>query len=263
MIKLFITFIIIVSSNSMAITLRTVSQDNSKIKYNAHSDDSFKLPGFCREVANFVSQKIKNLQIIGFEKEVPIQRIEQFLERDQIDIFFCLLKTKEREQKFNYIDIPLYEVSNSVLIKADDPLSKKNDLNFEDFKAQGVVLVNRGSALVNQLKKMGIKYNDGGKDDWQILNLLDSGRGRFFYGQDVTLKYMLQNHPDKKKYKILRMKESSNAQYVVYSKKLDKNVVLEIEEAIAGIKRDGSLDKLYKKYSLKMLAATILSYLVR
>ena len=67
-----------------------------------------------------------------------------------------------------------------MLIKANDPLSKKKDFNFEDFKYQDVVLVNRGSALVNRLKKMGINYNDGGKDDWQILNLLESGRGRFF-----------------------------------------------------------------------------------
>ena len=62
---------------------------------------------------------------------------------------------------------------------------------------------------------------------------------------------MLQNHPDKKKYKILRMNEISNAQYVVYSKKLDKSVVIEIEKVIADMRRNGALDKLYKKYSLK------------
>lgn len=248
MIKCALVFYIALIGNSLGLTLKTVSQDNAVVKYNMHGADSSYLPGFCREVADLVEKNIPDLKIKGFEQEVPIQRIEQFLERDQIDIFFCLLKTKDREKRFRYIDIPLYGVNNMLLVKSSDKFATKAELNLIDLKNEGVVLVNKGSSLVYELRRAGVKYSDGGKDDLQIIELLEADRGRFFYGQDASLRFILKNHVKKDKYVLIRVKDSLNSQYVVHSKKLNPKIINDLTRSIQKLKENGTLFKLYQKY---------------
>lgn len=247
--KLLICYIVFfLSFNSNGLTLKTVAQDNSTVKYNLQ-DTAF--PGFCREIITLVENEIPELKFTGLDRAVPIQRIEQFLQRNEIDIFFCLLKTKEREAKFNYIDIPLYSVSNVLLVKTSDPLAQKKVIKLSDLKNEGVILVNKGSALVESLKLAGVKYSDGGKGDLQIIELLEANRGRFFYGQDATLRFMLKTHAKKDHFKVIPIAEEANAQYVVYSKKLDPKVVVQIKSVIQKLSENGTFTKMYQKYSRK------------
>lgn len=261
MIKLFnYSMIFFLSFNSYGLTLKTVSQDNSTVKYNLE-DASF--PGFCREIISLVEKEIPDLKFTGLDRAVPIQRIEQFLQRNEIDIFFCLLKTKEREARFNYIDIPLYSVSNVLLVKTNDPLAQKKVIKLSDLKNEGVILVNKGSALIENLKAANVKYSDGGKGDLQIIELLEADRGRFFYGQDATLRFMLKNHAKKDHFKIVPIVEEANAQYVVYSKKLDAKIVNQIKGVIQKLSVNGTFQKIYQKYSRKKEISQNLSLAVK
>lgn len=248
MTKLFVSILFCVlsfSASAEALKLRTVSQDNSLVKYNVNNQMQL---GICAEILKKIEELVPTIKFVGTEKNVPIQRIEQFLEKDEIDIFFCLLKTKDRERRFRYVDIPLYPVRNAVLVKANDPILNKKIKTLKDLKNEGVILVNKGSALIDDLKKSGVKYSDGGKDDAQILELLDANRGRFFYGQDATLKFMLKEKKDKDNYRIIVIPEKKIYQYVVYSKKLDKKIVDKITVAIRKLQLDGTLDRIYQKH---------------
>lgn len=243
---LLIYFFILMSESSLALIIRTVSQDNSAIKYNLNNE---KLPGLCREVISAVEKEIPGLKFSGLEKAVPIQRIEQFLERNEIDVFFCLLKTDEREKKFSFIETPIYSIRHAILMSVDDPLAQKKSLKLSDFKNEGTIFVNKGSSLIDDLKKEGVKFSDGGKSDSQIIDLLEASRGRFFYGQDLTLKFMLGNHAKKNRYKIVYLEEKFKAQQVAYSKSLDPKIVKQLTFAIKKLSDSGVFEKLYKKYA--------------
>lgn len=245
--KLLINFsILLLSIQTHALSLKTVSQDNSTVKYNLQDQ---KLPGLCREVISLVENEIPDLKFTGLGRAVPIQRIEQFLQKNEIDVFFCLLKTSEREDKFHYINVPIYSVKHVLLAKASDPIFQKKILKLSDLKHEGIVLVNKGSSLIQNLKNAGIKYSDGGKSDLQIIELLEANRGRFFYGQDATLRFMLKNHAKKDNYRLITIPEDANAQYVVYSKKLDPKIAGQLTSALKKLSDSGALVKVYQKYS--------------
>ncbi len=65
--------------------LKTVSQDNSLVKYASAADE---MPGICREIAAAVMAYDASLSFQGLDQPVPLTRIEKMLESGIIDVFF-------------------------------------------------------------------------------------------------------------------------------------------------------------------------------
>lgn len=233
------------SSMVMGQSLKTVAQDNSLAKY-AIGDET--QPGICREIAAAVTAIDPTLTFSGLDLQTPLTRIEKMLEQGSIDLFFCLLRNKKREAKFNYIDIPLYSVRHILLVKADDPIVIKEYADIRQLGDQGLVLVNFGSALVHDLNDAGVKNIASAKNDLQLIRMLDSGRGRFIYGQDLTIMEMLRRMKLKDRYRILPVTLKEENQYLAYRRGLSQDVVDKLEKLIRSLADSGKLQAIVSRY---------------
>lgn len=236
------------SFQSLSSELKTTYQDNSPVKYNFDNSSS---PGICTEVIEEIEKIRPGLRFHGKNKKMSLARIESFLESSDLDIFFCLLKTPEREKRFRFIDLPIYEVNNIILVKNDDDILKevknlRKDLKF--FKDKGKFIVNKGSILVEDLKRIGASYLDGTRKDLEILEMLNKNRARFFYTQDFAIAYSLKNAKQSGNYKIIQLDRPSGTQNIAYSPKADSKLIKEVESALRELVASGKLKAIINKY---------------
>ncbi len=235
-----------VKADASPVVLRTASQDNAVVKYN-HADKS--KPGICWEIMQKIEAADPSIAFSGIvEQEKPILRIESMLEKSEIDVYFCLVKSPEREARFNYVDVPLYLVKHVVAVKADDPVSVKNFEDIRKLGADGSVLVTWGSALTKVLKAENIKIDDGAKSDEQNFKKLLSSRARFFYGQDMTLSASIKNLKLENKVKILDTVFKEEPQYLTVSKSLDPAIVAKLKGHLERMQKSGELQRIAAKY---------------
>lgn len=239
-------FLLLVPMLASSQEILTVSQDNSFFKYDL---TSLEKPGLCREIIDAISIVDPELKFSGLNKAIPLARIEDFLQHSKIDMFFCMLKTDERVKKFNFIDIPLYTINHVIVSKSNDDILKNKNLNLNEISQLGTILVNKGSALAEDLKHQGVKFQSGAKDDLQILDMLEKNRGRFYYAQDMTARYVLQKSKLNHKYSIYPQVFKTEQQLIAYSKKLNPKVVLKVTEAIKKLQKQGKLKALYQRYA--------------
>lgn len=148
-------------------------------------------PGFCVECVRALIAHDPGLQFEGLEHCLPVLRIERELAAGGLDVFFGLLKTSARLERYRFIEQPtLYVSRHRVAVRAQDhevdPVHE-----FEDVRAlgdKGFVLATRGTAYASYLlRQPGLKVDDGGIDHLQNLRKLMKGRGRFFYQSEVTI----------------------------------------------------------------------------
>ncbi len=241
----FWVFFLVCSQLASSQILKTVSQDNSQVKYASPSDE---MPGICREIAAAVMAFDPSLSFQGLDQPVPLTRIEKMLETGIIDVFFCFLSNRDREARFRYIDVPLYTVRHVLLVKADDPIEIKNFSDLRSLEKQNIVLVNFGSSLVHALNDAAVRNNASAKNDVQLLRMLESGRGRFIYGQDLTLLDMLRRMNLKDRYRILPAVFKEEHQYLAYNRNLNPAVVVKLEKAIRALSISGQLEKIVSRY---------------
>lgn len=244
--KISLFFLLFAPLLSISQEISTVSQDNAFLKYDLNSLEK---PGLCREIIDAISITDPELKFSGLNKAIPLARIEDFLQYSKIDMFFCMLKTDERIKKFNFIDIPLYTINHVIVSKSNDGILKNPNLNLYEISKLGTILVNKGSALVGDLKNQGVKFQSGAKDDLQILDMLEKNRGRFYYAQDMTARYVLQKSKLNHKYSIYPHVFKTEQQLVAYSKNMNPKVVLKVTEAIKKLQKQGKLKALYQRYA--------------
>lgn len=224
--------------------MRTAAQDNALAKY---ARDETR-PGICRDIAQAVTTLDPSLTFNGLDSRMPITRIEKSLESGTIDVFFCFLKTRERLKKFRYIDVPLYSIRHVLLARDHDAIDIRNYDELRALGDNGIVLVNFGSALVQVLDEAGVKNISSAKNDMQLIRMLDSGRGRFIYGQDLTLIEMLRRLNLSSRYRFLPVTLKVENQYLSYSKNLNPATVAKLEKALRTLQQQGRLHDIAKRY---------------
>lgn len=229
-----------------AISIKTMSQDNSAIKFNPSNPAK---PGICAEIISFITKKYSDLQITGLDTQAPLTRIEQGLESGQIDVFFCLLKSPERATKFHFNETPIYKVNHVVITKADDKIEIKDLATLKSLSEQSAVMVAQGSALAKFLESQGVKIESSTKDEVANLNKLLLGRGRFYYAQDMSvLASIHEGKLDLSKFRILANSFKEEAQYVAFSKQATAATIQKISAAIDDMKKSGELENIVSKY---------------
>lgn len=244
--KYFLLFLMAISIQSNAYTLKTISQEGADAKFDPSSKEK---PGLCREIADLIHNTNPNISFEGFDNIAQLKRIEHLLENGEIDSFVCLLKNEEREKKFDFINIPLYEIKHVVLTSANEATAISNIEDLKKVSEQSAILVPTGSSLIKFLESKQIKIDSSGKDEESNILKLINGRGKFVYGQDVSLNATITKKKiEFSKLKYLPTTFKEEAQYIAVSKKLSAEAKQEITKVIEKLKSDGKLEELYKKY---------------
>lgn len=225
--------------------LRTIAQVGTPVKFGPSASAR---PGLCREVAHRLELLDPGLQFSGLGRDAPLRRIELLLERGEIDVFFCLLDTPERRQRFDYLPVPIYRVRHVVAVRVDETRQPANHQQLAELGRRSPVLVTQGSVLARTLAKAGVPYLEAAPTDLAALRMLAQGRADAVYGQDLNLQPLLKSPELAGKIKLLEASFVDEFHYVVVSRHLKKAAVDRVLAALNQLDRQGLLRELQDKY---------------
>lgn len=229
--------------------LRTAAQAGMALKFNVGGDGP---PGFCVDYIQALQRADPGLLFSGLDEALPMPRIESDLATERIDLFFALLKTRERLARFRFVEAPaLYNVRHQVAVRADDGVDVRN---FDDIRAlgiHGVILATRATGYPSFLAEQpGLRVDDGAMDNARNLRKLMSGRGRFFYQSDATLRHVIEAEGLQGRVRILPAVFHADAELLAHAPGLAPERLARIVAAMRALELNGAAARLRAAYGL-------------
>lgn len=233
------------TAQAQPLSLRTVQQSGSTVKYDP--DGGPARPGLCMEILRAVERADASLHFTGLEVPVPLRRVERLLAEGLIDVFFCLLKSPDREKQWRYLPIPLYTIRHVVVQRADDNRAIDSFADLAALSHRKPVLVTRGTALARRLASADVAVAEVASER-EALQMLALGRADAIYGQDVNL---LRHIGDSKlggRLKLGRTVFQEEPQFVAIRPDLPASHEDRLAQVLRKLERDGTLKQLADKY---------------
>ena len=234
-----------VAAPAQEASLRTVQQAGSTVKYDP--DGPAQKPGLCVEILRAVEKVEPTLRFTGLERRVPLKRVERLLAEGQVDAFFCLLKSPEREKQWRYSPVPLYVIRHVVVQRADDARHFDTLADLAGASRRKRVLVMRGTAIARHLLMAGVAIAEVSSER-EALQMLTMGRADLIYGQDINLRHHIADSRLGDKMKIGRTVFQEEPQYLALRADLPAAVEEKLTQALRKLERDGVLRHLADKY---------------
>lgn len=231
--------------NTQAETLTFLVQ-NSQPKYFLHQGEKL---GLCGEIYFQLSKKLKlrNVDSIVYPHYIPIKRIFSMVEMGPNYVFCGSSRTAAREERFDFVNTPLYLISYALLAHSDE---KTDPSNFEELKAtRGTVGALFGTRSALSLKdKLGHQVNDSFLEFDTPLRMMSTPpyRLRYFYYHDLGLNYIAKESG--LPLKVLNSRFKTGAQFLIHSKNLKPETVDALSQALIEMEKTGELDKIVQKY---------------
>lgn len=235
----------VADGQAQELTLRTVQQASSIVKYDP--DNAPQRPGICLEVLRAVERVDPGIRFTGLEQVMPLRRVERMLGDGQIDAFFCLLRSPERERQWRYVPVPLYTVRHVIVQRMDDGRLVDNLLDLATMSQVKPVLVTRGTVLARKLDIAGVNLSEVSSER-EALQMLTLGRTDAIYGQDVNLLRHIRDARLGDRVRLGRTVFQEEAQYLTVRSELPAAVVERLTDALRRLEHDGVLRQLAEKY---------------
>lgn len=234
--------------------------------FNAHAGDSRKLyaavqnssakylqsdagvRGLCGDVYAALKERLKDqgINLVVNPQEKVITRILSELKYGLVDLYCGAGRNAEREQNYIYSAVPVYHVSNVLIVRANDDFNPRTLSELEQSGEE--IMAFYGSSSARFLKEnTSVKVADVFSDLDKTLSLLANGRRyRAFYYHDLAAKYYIQQsgYP----LKMAPTRYRTIPQWIIYSQQTDKGLVAKVEEAMAAMKKAGDLEKITSPY---------------
>ncbi len=227
------------------LVLRTAEQSGSVGKYGLQSDSG--MPGICTEILRAVERVDPGLRFAGTSLRAPLRRIETMLAQDQIDAFFCLLKSPEREQQWRYLPVPLYRIRHRVVQRIDDGNEMRSLADLAERSRAKPVLVMQGTLLKQTLDRANV-VTSAPPSEREALQMLLLGRTDAVYGQDIGLLRALREAHMEDRLRLSPTVFAEEFQYAVVSRHLPAEAERRLTQALQALERDGTLRALADKY---------------
>ena len=235
----------VLTGHAQELSLRTVQQASSIVKYDP--DGSAHKPGICMEVLRAVERVDPGLHFSGLDQHMPLRRVERLLAEGQLDVFFCLLRTPDRERQWRFVPVPLYGVRHVIVQRVDDLRAVDSLLDLATMSQIKPVLVARGTALARKLDTAGVNLAEVGSER-EALQMLTLGRTDAVYGQDINLLRHIRDARLADKVKLGRTPFQEESQYLAVRADLPALIVERLTDALRRLERDGVLRQLAEKY---------------
>lgn len=232
-------------SQAQELALRTVQQASSIVKYDP--DGGLQKPGICAEMLRAVERVDPGLRFTGLEQQVPLRRVERLLAEGQVDVFFCLLRSPDRERQWRYVPVPLYGVRHVIAQRVDDGRSIDSLLDLATMSQVKPVLVARGTVLARKLDTAGVNLSEVGSER-EALQMLALGRTDAIYGQDINLVRHIRDARLVDRVRLGRTSFHEEFQYVAVRADLPAHIVERLTDALRRLERDGVLRQLAERY---------------
>lgn len=233
-------------SQASALTLISTSQEGNSLKYDFSNKQ---IPGVCNEIIKMVEQRT-HLIFTGLEMQRKTPKIVHDIAAKKLDVYFCLIKTDERQKYVEFIEPVLFHEQAVFGVRADDSISISN---WNELRAtpNNTILAVHGTAYVGSLQQVSdVKIDDGAPTLKDGIKKLLNNRGRFIVSSKQNLEVELKNSKLTDKVRILPWVWRTEGQYLVVRKDLSPDLKILLSQALADIRKTKKYRKLMKKYSL-------------
>lgn len=232
------------TAQAQDLTLRTVQQAGSLVKYDPASPLK---PGLCLDILRAVERVDPGLRFTGLRNVVPLKRVERLLADGEVDLFFCLLRSPDRERQWRFLPVPLYGIRQVVVLRADDPRPFDSLADLAHASLTRPVLVARGTILMRRLDAANVQINEVNSER-EALQMLMMGRTDAVYGQDINLLRHIREAGLDGKLRLGRNSFGDELHYVAVRSGLPAAQQERLTQALRKLERDGVLKQLADQY---------------
>ncbi len=232
------------TAQAQELTLRTVQQAGSLVKYDPNSPLK---PGLCLDILRAVERVDPGLRFTGLRNVVPLKRVERLLADGEVDVFFCLLRSPDRERQWRFLPVPLYGIRQVVVLRADDPRPFDSLADLARASVNRPVLVTRGTILMRRLDAANVQINEVNSER-EALQMLMMGRTDAVYGQDINLLRHIREAGLDGKLRLGRNSFGDELHYVAVRSGLPAAQQERLTQALRKLERDGVLKQLADQY---------------
>ena len=231
-----------------AIELRTAAQDSAP-KYILLANQQ--VGGLCIEIIKAIENVDLQISINGHQTYLPFQRLQKYLEDGRLDVFFGLKKTVARQEKFTFIEPPLYQLNYVAMVRQGDQVVIGKNADVSSLGKHGKLLTIYGTAASKYLRSQGsLVVDDSARTPEMLLKMLLANRGRFAFYHDLGLSYLIADQESENQVRILPAVFSTYYHYAAFSKKTERGYVSKVKQALETMKHKGILSQIRNKYSV-------------
>lgn len=233
---------------AFAVELRTSAQNSPPKYYKINSNT---MGGLCVDIMHAIESINPEIQFNGYQTFLPFKRLQTYLDRGELDVFFGFKKTEKRKQMYNFLDFPLYQLNYVLAARIDDKSSINTLDDLRSLGAEGKILTVLGSAASNFLHKQGsLLVDDSAASPAILLKKLMGNRGRLAFYHDLGLQKEIENENLDQKIKILPMSFLKYQHYAAFSKNIPTDTISLVRTALEKLKNSGELASIHRKYNL-------------
>ena len=247
----FLLFFITIPLSSFAgnlIELKTAAQESFP-KYYKSADHQ--MHGLCIDIIHAIEAADPELKFTGYKNFLPFKRLQSYLEKGALDVFFGFKKTAAREQKLNFLDIHLYQIDYVVAVRADDNFKIKSLDDIRAMGEEGLILTVLGTSANSFLQKQGdLLIDDAARTPSIALKKLLTGRGSFVFYHDLGLKSIIKKQGLEKQVKILPVSFLTYWHYAAFSKRVPETTIERVRIALKKLESSGVLTEIRRGQGL-------------
>jgi polar amino acid transport system substrate-binding protein len=203
--------------------------------------------GLCPDVLAAIERIEPGIRFTGYDRGRSLLVIEDALASGTVTVACGLLDSARRRSVALRSQVPLYEVKLRLAAAASD----KQEVNSLDDLVRLKPLINaaRGSSYILQLKARGIPVDDSTGDNIVNLRKIMAGHGRYTYMNELSLLHLIRSQKLEGKIRMLPVVFNEEPLYFWVSRKADPAIAPLLERALARLKANGELGRIYDRWT--------------
>ena len=235
-------------SAAYPIDVRTAAQD-SQPKF---IKEGSAMTGLCVDIFKALERTDPELKFLPISGFTPLPRTEAQLLEGSLDVICGLASTKDRKEKFDVIETPLYTTHLILAARKEETADVKGFDDIRKLGADAIVLTVTQTAQAElAAAQPGLKVDSAAKDTSQNLQKLVAGRGRFILHNDFALVDEIRRDNLGDKVKLLPTPLTTEGRFFIVSKKAPAGLKDKLAAALDKLRKSGELAKTFQPYKPK------------
>lgn len=205
--------------------------------------------GICPDILAAIEKIEPRIDFVGFDAQRSTPAIEQVLEAGLVDAACGLLDNDKRRQLAQVVGPALYTVRHRLAVARGDDVTVRN---FDELVSlRPLMVITRGSEYAAQLRAMGLEVDDSNGDNIVNLKKVAAGHGRFFYGNELSLRWLLRDAAVQGQLRMVPGVLKEEPIYFWIGKKVDPATALMVDRALDKLQANGELARIYKRWATR------------
>lgn len=226
------------------IVLRIVAQESVPPKWLTGRGPS---RGICPDILAAIEKIEPRLRFAGHAEMRSVPYIEQGLASGTVHAACAILDTERRRTFAQLAGPPLYTVRHRLAARRDDSVELRS-LN-ELVALKPLINTPRNAGYATQLRALGLVVDDSSGDNIVNLRKIIAGHGRFFYMNEVTLRWLMADPGVRGKVRMLDWVVREEPIYFHVSRKAPPGAAQLVGDALTILRDRGELARIYARWA--------------